>query len=81
MADSIVGSEYDVAVKVTPLKLGTVVVTSDPVPVTAGGMVDLKVKYTATTQDLSFGRIQVTLPTSQIIHPGTSDRFLLRLRM
>ena len=61
VTDSIVDSNYDVTVKVTPLKLGAVAVTPDD-PVTAGGMVDLKVKYTA-TKVLSFGRIQVTLPT------------------
>ena len=74
--DDIVGSDYDssAVVRVTPLKLGKVSVTPDSV--TAGGMVDLKVKYAA-TKALSFGRIQVTLPTSRIIHEerqtGDSD--------
>ena len=66
VADSIVGSEYDVSVNVNPLKLGTVAVTPDPV--TAGDMVDLNVKYTAATKALSFGRIQVTLPTLDHIY-------------
>ena len=59
VTDSIVGSDYDssAVIKVTPLKLGAVAVTSDD-PITAGGTVDLKVKYTA-TKALSFGRIQV----------------------
>ena len=78
VVDSIVESDYDssAVVKVTPLKLGTVAVTSDPDSIAAGSMVNLKVKYTA-TKALSFGRIQVTLPTSDTIYderqPGDAD--------
>ena len=75
--DEIIGSDYDkmTLVEVIPMRLGDVAVTSDD-PITAGGTVDLKVKYTA-TQAMSFGRIQVTLPTSDTIYeerqPGNAD--------
>ena len=70
LSDSIVASDYDAAatLKVTPAKLGDVTVTTDPDTVAAGEMVDLEVRYTA-TEAMSFGRIQVTLPTSQTINP------------